>query len=122
MQVVTLLLEKGQLPAVKVHAPVTPQCTPPNQAETSKQQEQKASVPPEYSFITNGKLYVHFENAKKLLLQYATCIFAKCFLLFIAICVPIWESHILFSGISNSKCYSCHYNRRWQEILQFTAI
>ncbi|XP_077332510.1 tyrosine-protein phosphatase non-receptor type 13 isoform X12 [Lithobates pipiens] len=55
-QVVTLLLEKGQLPAVKVHAPVTPQCTPPNQAETSKQ-EQKASVPPEYSFITNDNVY-----------------------------------------------------------------
>ncbi|XP_040182579.1 tyrosine-protein phosphatase non-receptor type 13 isoform X4 [Rana temporaria] len=56
-QVVTLVLEKGQLPAVKVHAPVTPQCTPPNQAETSKQQEQKASVPPEYSFITNDNVY-----------------------------------------------------------------
>ncbi|XP_062899577.1 tyrosine-protein phosphatase non-receptor type 13 isoform X2 [Mobula hypostoma] len=29
-QLVTLLLEKGQLPAAKVHAPVTPQCTPPS--------------------------------------------------------------------------------------------
>ncbi|XP_032880228.1 tyrosine-protein phosphatase non-receptor type 13 isoform X3 [Amblyraja radiata] len=31
-QVVTLLLEKGQLPATSVHAPVTPQCTPPSAA------------------------------------------------------------------------------------------
>uniref|UniRef100_A0A4W3HEM6 Protein tyrosine phosphatase non-receptor type 13 n=1 Tax=Callorhinchus milii TaxID=7868 RepID=A0A4W3HEM6_CALMI len=29
-QVVSLLLEKGQLPATSVHAPVTPQCTPPS--------------------------------------------------------------------------------------------
>ncbi|XP_048460350.1 tyrosine-protein phosphatase non-receptor type 13 [Rhincodon typus] len=28
-QVVNLLVEKGQLPAASVHAPVTPQCTPP---------------------------------------------------------------------------------------------
>ncbi|XP_018431695.1 PREDICTED: tyrosine-protein phosphatase non-receptor type 13 [Nanorana parkeri] len=56
-QVVTLLLEKGQLPAVKVHAPVTPQCTPPNQAGTSKQQDKKASVPEEYNFVTNDNVY-----------------------------------------------------------------
>ncbi|XP_051895284.1 LOW QUALITY PROTEIN: tyrosine-protein phosphatase non-receptor type 13 [Pristis pectinata] len=31
-QVVHLLLEKGQLPAASVHAPVTPQCTPPSAA------------------------------------------------------------------------------------------
>ncbi|XP_078258040.1 tyrosine-protein phosphatase non-receptor type 13 [Rhinoraja longicauda] len=31
-QVVNLLLEKGQLPATSVHAPVTPQCTPPTAA------------------------------------------------------------------------------------------
>ncbi|KAM9330525.1 tyrosine-protein phosphatase non-receptor type 13 [Gastrophryne carolinensis] len=56
-QVVTLLLEKGQLPAAKVHAPVTPQCTPPSQTETSKQQNKSASVPQEYSFVTNENVY-----------------------------------------------------------------
>ncbi|XP_072261558.1 tyrosine-protein phosphatase non-receptor type 13 isoform X4 [Pyxicephalus adspersus] len=55
-QVVTLLLEKGQLPAVKVHAPVTPQCTPPNQAETCKQ-DNMASIPQDYSFVTNENVY-----------------------------------------------------------------
>ncbi|XP_078070170.1 tyrosine-protein phosphatase non-receptor type 13 isoform X2 [Mustelus asterias] len=34
-QVVHLLLEKGQLPAASVHAPVTPQCTPPCAANQS---------------------------------------------------------------------------------------
>ncbi|XP_071972670.1 tyrosine-protein phosphatase non-receptor type 13 isoform X3 [Engystomops pustulosus] len=52
-QVVTLLLEKGQLPVVKVHAPVTPQCTPPNQAVASK----KPSSPSEYNFVTNENMY-----------------------------------------------------------------
>ncbi|KAM5194051.1 tyrosine-protein phosphatase non-receptor type 13 isoform 2-T2 [Mantella aurantiaca] len=56
-QVVTLLLEKGQLPAVKVHAPVTPQCTPPNQPETSKPQDKKAPVPQDYGFVTNDNVY-----------------------------------------------------------------
>ncbi|XP_069834319.1 tyrosine-protein phosphatase non-receptor type 13 isoform X1 [Dendropsophus ebraccatus] len=57
-QVVTLLLEKGQLPAVRVHAPVTPQSTPPNQADTSKLQNKKTpAAPPEYSFVTDESIY-----------------------------------------------------------------
>ncbi|CAJ0945338.1 unnamed protein product [Ranitomeya imitator] len=56
-QVVTLLLEKGQLPAVKVHAPVTPQCTPLNQAGASKPQNRKNTAPAEYSFITDENMY-----------------------------------------------------------------
>ncbi|XP_075140709.1 tyrosine-protein phosphatase non-receptor type 13 isoform X2 [Leptodactylus fuscus] len=56
-QVVTLLLEKGQLPAVKVHAPVTPQCTPPNQADASKLHNKKTSTPQEYSFVTDENVY-----------------------------------------------------------------
>ncbi|XP_072352385.1 tyrosine-protein phosphatase non-receptor type 13 isoform X14 [Scyliorhinus torazame] len=35
-QVVNLLLEKGQLPAANVHAPVTPQCTPPSAANPNE--------------------------------------------------------------------------------------
>ncbi|XP_038647680.1 tyrosine-protein phosphatase non-receptor type 13 isoform X9 [Scyliorhinus canicula] len=35
-QVVNLLLEKGQLPAANVHAPVTPQCTPPSAANQNE--------------------------------------------------------------------------------------
>lgn len=56
-QVVTLRLEKGQLPAVKVHAPVTPQCTPPNQADASKLQNKKPIPPPDYSFVTDENVY-----------------------------------------------------------------
>ncbi|XP_073493242.1 tyrosine-protein phosphatase non-receptor type 13 isoform X5 [Phyllobates terribilis] len=56
-QVVTLLLEKGQLPAVKVHAPVTPQCTPPNQADASKPKNRKTTAPAEYNFINDENMY-----------------------------------------------------------------
>ncbi|KAM4051004.1 tyrosine-protein phosphatase non-receptor type 13 isoform 3-T4 [Anomaloglossus baeobatrachus] len=56
-QVVTLLLEKGQLPAVKAHAPVTPQCTPPKQADGSKPQNRKTTAPAEYGFITDENMY-----------------------------------------------------------------
>ncbi|XP_075717007.1 tyrosine-protein phosphatase non-receptor type 13 isoform X2 [Rhinoderma darwinii] len=56
-QVVTLLLEKGQHPDVKVHAPVTPPSTPPNQADASRLQNKKASAPPEYSFVTDENVY-----------------------------------------------------------------
>ncbi|XP_066430473.1 tyrosine-protein phosphatase non-receptor type 13 isoform X2 [Eleutherodactylus coqui] len=55
-QVVTLLLEKGQLPAINVHAPVTPKCTPPNQADGSKLQK-KTTAPPDYSFATDENVY-----------------------------------------------------------------
>ncbi|XP_068089583.1 tyrosine-protein phosphatase non-receptor type 13 isoform X2 [Hyperolius riggenbachi] len=56
-QVVTLLLEKGQLPSGKAHAPVTPQSTTPSQAEGNKQSDKKASGPQEYSFVTNDNTY-----------------------------------------------------------------
>ncbi|KAM4807873.1 tyrosine-protein phosphatase non-receptor type 13 [Rhinophrynus dorsalis] len=52
-QVVTLQLEKGQLPATKVHAPVTPQCTPPNLTEQERPQDKKGNKTPEYSFVTD---------------------------------------------------------------------
>ncbi|XP_075462010.1 tyrosine-protein phosphatase non-receptor type 13 isoform X4 [Ascaphus truei] len=51
-QVVTLLLEKGQLPAVKVHAPVTPQCTLPNQTVLSRPQDKQVKKTAEYCFAT----------------------------------------------------------------------
>ncbi|KAM4708637.1 tyrosine-protein phosphatase non-receptor type 13 isoform 2-T2 [Discoglossus pictus] len=56
-QVVTLALEKGQLPATKVHAPVTPQCTPPNHADPSKLQDKKVKAPADYSFVTDENMY-----------------------------------------------------------------
>ncbi|XP_038034102.2 tyrosine-protein phosphatase non-receptor type 13 isoform X5 [Anas platyrhynchos] len=54
-QVVHLLLEKGQLSAAKVHAPVTPQCTPPNQVGQCEPQGKpaiKATNAKDYSFVT----------------------------------------------------------------------
>ncbi|KAM4634950.1 tyrosine-protein phosphatase non-receptor type 13 isoform 3-T4 [Polymixia lowei] len=61
-QTVHLLLEKGHRLADGVHAPLTPQCTPPcaardqDQAKnTAKPLEQKAK--PEYSFITDDNVF-----------------------------------------------------------------
>ncbi|CAH2301689.1 tyrosine- phosphatase non-receptor type 13 isoform X1 [Pelobates cultripes] len=51
-QVVTLLLEKGHLPATNIHAPVTPKCTPPNQVDSSKPQDQNLTKTLDYSFVT----------------------------------------------------------------------
>uniref|UniRef100_A0A663DML4 Tyrosine-protein phosphatase non-receptor type 13 n=1 Tax=Aquila chrysaetos chrysaetos TaxID=223781 RepID=A0A663DML4_AQUCH len=54
-QVVHLLLEKGQLSVAKVHAPLTPQCTPPNQAGQCDLQEKpatKTTNAKDYSFVT----------------------------------------------------------------------
>ncbi|XP_074723631.1 tyrosine-protein phosphatase non-receptor type 13 isoform X1 [Strix uralensis] len=54
-QVVHLLLEKGQLSVAKVHAPVTPQCTPPNQVGQCEPQEKpatKTTNAKDYSFVT----------------------------------------------------------------------
>ncbi|XP_025958556.2 tyrosine-protein phosphatase non-receptor type 13 isoform X2 [Dromaius novaehollandiae] len=54
-QVVHLLLEKGQLSIAKVHAPVTPQCTPPNQVGQCEPQEKaatKTTNAKDYSFVT----------------------------------------------------------------------
>lgn len=60
LQTVHLLLEKGQPPADSVHAPLTPQCTPPsagNNRDQTKNKEQPHEVKekPEYSFVTQGK-------------------------------------------------------------------
>ncbi|CAB1351999.1 unnamed protein product, partial [Coregonus sp. 'balchen'] len=54
---VHLLLEKGQLPADRVHAPLTPQCTPPSVPNDQQKQAPEPTQPkaqPEYSFITDG--------------------------------------------------------------------
>ncbi|XP_064833391.1 tyrosine-protein phosphatase non-receptor type 13 isoform X2 [Oncorhynchus masou masou] len=50
-KMVHLLLEKGQLPADRIHAPLTPQCTPPND------QQQPARAQPEYIFITDNNVF-----------------------------------------------------------------
>ncbi|XP_058847124.1 tyrosine-protein phosphatase non-receptor type 13-like isoform X2 [Acipenser ruthenus] len=59
-QVVRLLLEKGQLPATSVHAPVTPQCTPPcktdGQAEPGVKKE-NVTMAKDYSFVTEDNVF-----------------------------------------------------------------
>lgn len=55
-----LLLQKGHLPTDSVHAPLTPQCTPPSadsDQDQSKNKEQPLEVKekPEYSFVTPGE-------------------------------------------------------------------
>nr|XP_006115399.1 tyrosine-protein phosphatase non-receptor type 13 isoform X4 [Pelodiscus sinensis] len=59
-QVVHLSLEKGQLPVAKVHAPVTPQCTPPNQAGQSEpwnKPEKKLTHSKDYNFVTEDNIF-----------------------------------------------------------------
>ncbi|XP_069486537.1 tyrosine-protein phosphatase non-receptor type 13 isoform X2 [Ambystoma mexicanum] len=58
-QVVRLLLEKGQLPVGRVHAPVTPQCTPPNQIGSSASQDKQVKTPnpKDYSFATDENTF-----------------------------------------------------------------
>ncbi|XP_066488255.1 tyrosine-protein phosphatase non-receptor type 13 [Tiliqua scincoides] len=54
-QVVHLVLEKGQPPAAKIHAPVTPQCTPPHQPVQCAAPDippKKMTVARDYSFVT----------------------------------------------------------------------
>ncbi|XP_041666705.1 tyrosine-protein phosphatase non-receptor type 13 isoform X2 [Cheilinus undulatus] len=59
-QMVHLLLEKGHLPADSIHAPLTPQRTPP---QSDSRQEQNNGQPlevkekPEYSFITEDNVF-----------------------------------------------------------------
>ncbi|XP_036384166.1 tyrosine-protein phosphatase non-receptor type 13 isoform X2 [Megalops cyprinoides] len=59
-QVVHLLLEKGQLPTASVHAPVTPQCTPPSVPSEQDPPEEPRPAPPgdkEYSFVTDDNVF-----------------------------------------------------------------
>ncbi|KAM7368864.1 hypothetical protein PAMP_013169 [Pampus punctatissimus] len=61
-QTVHLLLEKGHPPADSVHAPLTPQCTPPcadSVQDRTKNKEQSLEVKdkPEYSFLTQDNVF-----------------------------------------------------------------
>ncbi|XP_053112418.1 tyrosine-protein phosphatase non-receptor type 13 isoform X1 [Hemicordylus capensis] len=57
-QEVHLVLEKGQLPAVKVHAPVTPQCTPPIQpGQSTDRPLKKTSSARDYNFVTDENMF-----------------------------------------------------------------
>ncbi|XP_029371223.1 tyrosine-protein phosphatase non-receptor type 13 isoform X2 [Echeneis naucrates] len=61
-QTVHLLLEKGHPLADSVHAPLTPQCTPPcadNEQDQTKNREQPHEVKekPEYSFVTQDNVF-----------------------------------------------------------------
>nr|XP_056711281.1 tyrosine-protein phosphatase non-receptor type 13 [Euleptes europaea] len=59
-QEVHLVLEKGQLPATKVHAPVTPQCTPPvqsSQGVTPERPVKKTLSARDYNFVTNDNTF-----------------------------------------------------------------
>ncbi|XP_040914460.1 tyrosine-protein phosphatase non-receptor type 13 isoform X3 [Toxotes jaculatrix] len=61
-QTVHLLLEKGHPPADSVHAPLTPQCTPPcasSDRDQTKNKEPPHEVKekPEYSFVTQDNVF-----------------------------------------------------------------
>ncbi|KAM3873959.1 tyrosine-protein phosphatase non-receptor type 13 [Diretmus argenteus] len=58
-QMVHLLLEKGHPPADSVHAPLTPQFTPPSAASDQEQTKNQEEVrtKPEYSFMTRGNIF-----------------------------------------------------------------
>ncbi|XP_018108660.1 tyrosine-protein phosphatase non-receptor type 13 isoform X2 [Xenopus laevis] len=56
-QVVTLQLEKGQLPVTKVHAPVTPQGTLPSQHDQVVLQGMDRKKTLDYSFVTDENLF-----------------------------------------------------------------
>ncbi|XP_071385495.1 tyrosine-protein phosphatase non-receptor type 13 isoform X1 [Centroberyx affinis] len=61
-QTVHLLLEKGHLPVDSVHAPLTPQCTPPCSGSDQDQRRNKEKpldhkAKPEYSFITQDNVF-----------------------------------------------------------------
>lgn len=70
LQEVHLVLEKGQLPSAKIHAPVTPQCTPPHQPVPCAAPDippNKMAVARDYSFVTAGEVLV--ANPKRLQTQ-----------------------------------------------------
>ncbi|KAJ7327165.1 hypothetical protein JRQ81_016924 [Phrynocephalus forsythii] len=59
-QEVHLVLEKGQLPAARTHAPVTSQCTAPSQASPHRGPEKpvkKTSSTRDYSFVTDDNTF-----------------------------------------------------------------
>ncbi|XP_030598191.1 tyrosine-protein phosphatase non-receptor type 13 isoform X2 [Archocentrus centrarchus] len=63
-QTVHLLLERGHLPANSIHAPLTPQSTPPSAGTVSdrnqtknKEQPLEVKEKPEYSFITQDNVF-----------------------------------------------------------------
>ncbi|XP_007420765.1 tyrosine-protein phosphatase non-receptor type 13 [Python bivittatus] len=59
-QEVHLVLEKGQLPTARVHAPITSQCTPTNQPSHSAVLEKpvkKTSSAREYNFVTDDNTF-----------------------------------------------------------------
>ncbi|XP_035523727.1 tyrosine-protein phosphatase non-receptor type 13 isoform X4 [Morone saxatilis] len=61
-QTVHLLLEKGHPPADSLHAPLTPQCTPPcagsdRDQTKSKKQSLEVKEKPEYSFVTRDNVF-----------------------------------------------------------------
>ncbi|XP_061439076.1 tyrosine-protein phosphatase non-receptor type 13 isoform X2 [Rhineura floridana] len=59
-QEVHLVLEKGQLPATRVHVPVTPQCTPPNQpgyGGAPERSVKKTTNARDYNFVTDDNTF-----------------------------------------------------------------
>uniref|UniRef100_A0A673Y283 Tyrosine-protein phosphatase non-receptor type 20 n=1 Tax=Salmo trutta TaxID=8032 RepID=A0A673Y283_SALTR len=56
-KMVHLLLEKGQLPADRIHAPLTPQCTPPSDQQQPAPEAAPPKAQPEYSFITDNNVF-----------------------------------------------------------------
>ncbi|XP_052314525.1 tyrosine-protein phosphatase non-receptor type 13 isoform X4 [Oncorhynchus keta] len=57
LQMVHLLLEKGQLPADRIHAPLTPQCTPPSDQQQPAPEAAQPKAQPEYIFITDNNVF-----------------------------------------------------------------
>lgn len=59
-QLVHLLLEKGQSPAPKEHAPVTPQCTLADlDGQVPEKMVKKITPIKDYSFVTEGQALGH---------------------------------------------------------------
>lgn len=62
-----LLLEKGQPPTDRVHAPLTPQSTPPSAGNSqdqikNKEQPREVKEKPPYSFVTEGEAIAWYPN------------------------------------------------------------
>lgn len=73
VQVVHLLLEKGQSPSSKEHVPVAPQCAcldPDAQGQAPEKMKKMAHVK-DYSFVTEGQPLGDCQLASNLLLAYS---------------------------------------------------